>query len=105
MYLLKHLFNYHHQRDATQYSLGFTCDPQVTHCLSRNRIDACLLPSTMLMCSSPLSLCRLIEKCSLGYRMELLVFMAPVCSDVQDISSAEADVKEINVSVDSVLCK
>lgn len=59
----------------------------------------------MLMCSSPLSLCRLIEKCSLGYRMELLVVMPPVCSDMQDISSAEADVKEINVSVDSVLSK
>lgn len=81
--------------------LRFTCDPQVPHYLSRNsRVDACLLPSTMLMCSSPLSLCRLMEKCSLGYRIELLVVMAPVCSDVQGVSSVEADVKEINGNVD-----
>lgn len=37
--------------------------------------------------------------------MELLVVMAPVCSDVQGVSSEEADVKEINGSVDSVICK
>jgi len=42
--------------------------------------------------------------------MELLVVMAPVCSDAQGVSSAEADVKEkigsvVSVTMNKVLSK
>lgn len=63
------------------------------------------LPSIMLMCSSAFSLCRLMEKCNLGYRMELLVVITPVCSETQGVSSAEADIQEKNMSVSIRYCE
>lgn len=99
MYPLKHLLVNDHQRDATQCSLSFPFNSQVPHLSKNIRADECLLPSTILMCSSPFPLCRLMEKCSLGYRMELLVVMAPVCSDVQGVSSVEASMKKMNSEI------